>query len=456
MKKIVLAVILTFFTISLNACYNPENNFNKIGTFDIPNEVTQDFDLPKGFYGDFVWTSNNEERIKINGNSAFVTQGDDDELVIITANFRKITKDYNILVLKKGSELSDYEKSFLHQKNNSNFEVNFNGLRINLKIDNIFVEYKLLEKDYYIMEKYEDYLYIVKNHSMQIPNHNIETIYYKVENGIKKIIYIGSTIFSYSNDLNINFKERKFNSYLKEDSTLIINHLDELEEYIDTLDNKVDENYLLYLLNLKDSGILSYTSLLLINTSNRNANILSINENEWNLKVNLEVSSNSDGQTHFVIETGKLKNNLKVNINKEIKDDSAFLIKAYKFNYSYLDDLYNDYSILDSYDSLLNCIEEANLNQEYSLLDKELYIKQLRNYSEDYFINNKLVLVNYNLGSGSFYLNYEGYEVEDLNLKLSFKIANPLGMGGTADVKPWNFIIEVNDISFDTVIIKEV
>jgi len=288
------------------------------------------------------------------------------------------------------------------------------------------------------------------------PNHNIETIYYKVENGIKKIIYIGSTIFSYSNDLNINFKERKFNSYLKEDSTLIINHLDELEEYIDTLDNKVDENYLLYLSNLKDSGILSYTSLLLINTSNRNANILSITENEWNLKVNLEVSSNSDGQTHFVIETGKLKNNLKVNINKEIKDDSAFLIKAYKFNYSYLDDLYNDYSILDSYDSLLNCIEEANLNQEYSLLDKELYIKQLRNYSEDYFINNKLVLVNYNLGSGSFYLNYEGYEVEDLNLKLSFKIANPLGMGGTADVKPWNFIIEVNDISFDTVIIKEV
>ena len=134
------------------------------------------------------------------------------------------------------------------------------------------------------MEKYEDYLYIVKNHSMQIPNHNIETIYYKVENGIKKIIYIGSTIFSYSNDLNINFKERKFNSYLKEDSTLIINHLDELEEYIDTLDNKVDENYLLYLLNLKDSGILSYTSLLLINTSNRNANILSITENEWNLK----------------------------------------------------------------------------------------------------------------------------------------------------------------------------
>ena len=291
---------------------------------------------------------------------------------------------------------------------------------------------------------------------MKQPNHNIETIYYKVENGIKKIIYIGSTIFSYSNDLNINFKERKFNSYLKEDSTLIINHLDELEEYIDTLDNKVDENYLLYLSNLKDSGILSYTSLLLINTSNRNANILSITENEWNLKVNLEVSSNSDGQTHFVIETGKLKNNLKVNINKEIKDDSAFLIKAYKFNYSYLDDLYNDYSILDSYDSLLNCIEEANLNQEYSLLDKELYIKQLRNYSEDYFINNKLVLVNYNLGSGSFYLNYEGYEVEDLNLKLSFKIANPLGMGGTADVKPWNFIIEVNDISFDTVIIKEV
>lgn len=456
MKKFVLAVILTFFTISLNACYNPENNFNKIGTFDIPNEVTQDFDLPKGFYGDFVWTSNNEERIKINGNSVFVTQGDDDELVIITANFRKITKDYNILVLKKGSELSDYEKSFLHQKNNSNFEVNFNGLRINLKLDNIFVEYKLLEKDYYIMEKYEDYLHIVKNHSMQIPNHNIETIYYKVENGIKKIIYIGSTIFSYSNDLNINFKERKFNSYLKEDSTLIINHLDELEEYIDTLDNKVNENYLLYLLNLKDSGILSYTSLLLINTSNRNANILSITENEWNLKVNLEVSSNSDGQTHFVIETGKLKNNLKVNINKEIKDDSVFLIKAYKFNYSYLDDLYNDYSILDSYDSLLNCIEEANLNQEYSLLDKELYIKQLRNYSEDYFINNKLVLVNYNLGSGSFYLNYEDYEVEDLNLKLSFKIAIPLGMDGTADVKPWNFIIEVNDISFDTVIIKEV
>lgn len=46
--------------------------------------------------------------------------------------------------------------------------------------------------------------------------------------------------------------------------------------------------------------------------------------------------------------------------------------------------------------------------------------------------------------------------MEALNLKLSFKIAIPLGMDGTADVKPWNFIIEVNDISFDTVIIKEV
>lgn len=279
----------------------------------------------------------------------------------------------------------------------------------------------------------------------------------------KIVLVIILTIFTLSlnacykpkNDLNINFKERKFNSYLKEDSTLIINHLEGLEEYIDTLDDEVDENYLLYLLKIKDSVMLSYNSLLLINTSNSNANILSITENEDNLKVNLEVSSNSDGQTHFVIEANKLKDNLKVNINKEINDESAFLIKAYKFNYSYLDDLYNDYSVLDSYDSLLNYIEETNLNQEYNSLDKELYIKQLSNYTIDYFTNNKLVLVNYNLGSGSLYLNYVGYQVEDLNLKLSFKIISP-GSVLTDDIKPWNFIIEVNNINFDKVTIKEV
>lgn len=455
MKKIVLVLILSIFTFSLNACDVSNKNFNSIGTYNIPNEVTKDFDLPKGLYGNFTWSSNKEENIKISGNSALVTQSDNDELVIITASFNNKTKDFNVLVLKNGSDLSDYEKAFLHQKNNSHFEINFNGLWINLKLDNIFVEYKLIEKDYYIMEKSEEYLYIEKSDLFLKLDELIETVYYKIENNKKTIIYVGSTIFSYSNDLNINFKERKFNSYLKDDSTLIINDVSELEEYINTLDNEVDENYLLYLLGLKDSGILSYTSLLLINTSNSNANILSITENSGNLNVSLEVSANSDGQTHFVIETNKLKNNLNVNINKEIKDESAFLIKAYKFNYSYLYDVYNHYSILDSYDGLLNYIEEANLNQEYNSLDKELYIKQLSNYTIDYFTNNKLVLVNYNLGSGSLYLNYVGYQVEDLNLKLSFKIISP-GSVLTDDVKPWNFIIEVNNINFDKVTIKEV
>src|SRR5690554_3866451 len=231
--------------------------------------------------------------------------------------------------------------------------------------------------------------------------------------------------YNTGNDLNINFKERKFNSYLKEDSTLIINNISDLDKYINTLNSNVDEEYLFYLLSLKDSNVLTYYSLVLINTSNKNANILSITENDGNLKVNLEVSSNGDGQTHFVIETSKLKDNLSVNINKEIKDENAFLIKAYKFNYSYLDDVYNDYITLDSYDSLLNYIEEANLNIEYNSLDKQLYIKQLSNYTENYFINNKLVLVNFNLGSGSFYLNYTGYQMEDLTLKLFFKIISP-------------------------------
>jgi len=110
MKKAIFVVMIVFITLILSSCDYPEKSFQAMQRDLIPKEVTRDFQLERGVYAPFVWTSDNDA-LTINGNDVIVNQKDDDVVVNITATVNKRSETFEIIVLKIGSPLSSREKA---------------------------------------------------------------------------------------------------------------------------------------------------------------------------------------------------------------------------------------------------------------------------------------------------------------------------------------------------------
>ena len=108
-KGIRVFILFIVFTLLVGCDYD-EKSFQALNEYDIPIEVTRDFTLPRGIYGEFIWTSSNEDVIAITSRDAKVVQTEKDIIVTITARINKKTQDFDILVLKAGSDLTLKEK----------------------------------------------------------------------------------------------------------------------------------------------------------------------------------------------------------------------------------------------------------------------------------------------------------------------------------------------------------
>jgi hypothetical protein len=144
MRKILLVTIMVFFVFVLSSCDYPEKSFQALQRDNIPKEVTRSFQLEKGVYAPFVWTSDSDA-IVISGNEAIVNQKDEDVMVILTATVNKKSETFEIKVLKIGSPLSSREKSediavYLNETYN---EIDGGLLELPNEMNGIYIKYQL-------------------------------------------------------------------------------------------------------------------------------------------------------------------------------------------------------------------------------------------------------------------------------------------------------------------------
>jgi len=162
MKKSIFVVMIVFLGLMLSSCDYPEKSFQAMQRDIIPKEVTRDFQLERGVYAPFIWTSDNDALV-INGNDVTVNQKEDDVVVNITATVNKRSETFEIIVLKIGSPLSSREKAeditvYLNETYN---EIDGCLLELPNQIDGIFIKYSLdlLQSSYgYKIEDDKTYL----------------------------------------------------------------------------------------------------------------------------------------------------------------------------------------------------------------------------------------------------------------------------------------------------------
>lgn len=112
MKRLFITLLIFSILINLIGCSRPEDSLKNISFKDIPEEVTQDFELPKGTHGEITYTSNKVDVIKIvDKNVARVNQQDEDVVVEIRATVKEKFVNFYVKVLKIGSEKTPSEKS---------------------------------------------------------------------------------------------------------------------------------------------------------------------------------------------------------------------------------------------------------------------------------------------------------------------------------------------------------
>ena len=144
MKKTIFVVMIIILGLMLSSCDYPEKSFQAMQRDLIPKEVTRDFQLERGVYAPFIWTSDNDALV-INGNDVTVNQKEDDVVVNITATVNKRSETFEIIVLKIGSPLSSREKAeditvLLNETYN---EIDGGLLELPNQIDGIFIKYSL-------------------------------------------------------------------------------------------------------------------------------------------------------------------------------------------------------------------------------------------------------------------------------------------------------------------------
>lgn len=144
MKKILFVTVLLFCVFILSSCDYPEKSFQALQRENIPREVTRNFQLERGVYAPFVWTSDNDAII-ISGNVAIVNQKDEDVMVNLTATVNKRSETFEIKVLKIGSPLSSREKSedIAVYLNETYTEIDGGLLELPNEMNGIYIKYQL-------------------------------------------------------------------------------------------------------------------------------------------------------------------------------------------------------------------------------------------------------------------------------------------------------------------------
>jgi len=462
MKKISL-LIVTFLSIFILVSCTNDSNFKDLDRNYMPNKVTQSFMLPKG---DFVWTSNNEDVIKVEDNQAIVTQDVVDVLVILTASSDDRKENFDVLVLKNGSGLSVFEKAQEFMKSHSEILIDFEGLYIDKRIDDLYLSFDDNQNDNNSTPTYSDegeYIYI----SYLDLNHRFLNIYFNemIEGELVRV-HVNVIKLIYRNEEDIFYNLRPFNTYLEEGiQKLYITNKGQLNNYLETLNlDIVDQEYLTYLNGIKESSyFLSNNSLLLIRivqiSSDNDVRVGNIKIKDGSLIVDLNTKHGSNEAMRFWDFVIEIKNGYSaikdVLVNINYVEESKLYLEAFTYNFGYLDELEERLFVIDSLEDLENYIGFIDENNGY-YGDRHyhtLYYKHLLKYDESYFLNKKLILFNYNAGSGSFEFVYQNYELIGNQLLINLKFNNP--QIGTDDIRPWNFIIEVNKLlEFDEVDIK--
>lgn len=160
MKKFLLIATTLIFSFILISCDYDEKSINGLSQFQIPKEVTTDFELPRGNYGAITYTSNNKDVLYFEDlRFGKVIQQDEDVLVTIEARVNTRFKNFDILVLKKGSNKTIKEQGLYHLEN---FDLPYrisNQFKLPKQIGEVTFEYTIsnnkglvqldLEDDYY-------------------------------------------------------------------------------------------------------------------------------------------------------------------------------------------------------------------------------------------------------------------------------------------------------------------
>lgn len=135
---------MLFCVFILSSCDYPEKSFQALQRENIPKEVTRNFQLERGVYAPFVWTSDSDA-IVISGNEAIVNQKDEDVMVTLTATVNKKSETFEIKVLKIGSPLSSREKSedIAVYLNETYAEIDGGLLELPNEMNGIYIKYHL-------------------------------------------------------------------------------------------------------------------------------------------------------------------------------------------------------------------------------------------------------------------------------------------------------------------------
>lgn len=197
MKKTMLVFGMFLLSIFLVACDYPEKSLKAINDNDIPNKVTKDFNLPKGIYAAIQWSSSNLDVLKIEDNIAVVMQSEEDVEVILKATVNKEVRNYKVIVLKAGSELSKYEKSLLLKDTlTKTLIINSEGTFLHYEVDGVYINYGLSNNasmSKYYVEEQEDGIFV-----KSLSNYSMTTNIFFYEDYEKtEVIYVHSRTYKF-------------------------------------------------------------------------------------------------------------------------------------------------------------------------------------------------------------------------------------------------------------------
>ena len=144
MKKSMLLSILILISFFLVSCDYPEKSFQAFDRDNIPREVTRNFNLERGVYAPFVWSSDHEA-IVIDGLVAVVVQQTEDVIVNLKATINQTSETFQIKVLKIGSDLTYREQAedIMLMLKDLYHEIDDDPLELPHEVNGIYIKYYL-------------------------------------------------------------------------------------------------------------------------------------------------------------------------------------------------------------------------------------------------------------------------------------------------------------------------
>lgn len=183
MKKSILLCILILMSFFLVSCDYPEKSFQALDREIIPKEVTRNFNLERGVYAPFIWTSDHEALV-IDGLVAVIVQQEEDVTVNLKATINETSETYQITVLKIGSDLTFREKAedLLIELKNLYYEIGDDLLELPHEANGIYIQYSLnIFQDKYGFYEDDNKTYISSSFGANGDNISIPLTFYSDE-----------------------------------------------------------------------------------------------------------------------------------------------------------------------------------------------------------------------------------------------------------------------------------